>query len=46
MSLLATAMLALLLPVQEKTAKDLLQDALKEAKATNRRILLTFGAPG
>ena len=46
MSLLATAILALLLPAQEKTAKDLLQDALKEAKEKNRRVLLTFGAPG
>ncbi len=33
-------------PAQEKTAKDLLQGALKEAKEKDRRVLLTFGAPG
>jgi hypothetical protein len=39
-------LLLLLLPVQEKTATDLLQDALREAKAKNKKVLLTFGAPG
>ena len=37
---------ALLVPAQEKTAKDLLQAAVKEAKEKNKRVLLTFGAPG
>jgi hypothetical protein len=38
--------LALLLPAQEKTADDLLQGALKEAKEKNKKVLLTFGSPG
>lgn len=45
-TLLGAAILALLLPAQEKPAKDLLQDALKQAKEKNRRVLLAFGAPG
>jgi hypothetical protein len=43
---LGAALFALLLPTQEKTADDLLQDALKEAKAKNKKVLLTFGSPG
>jgi hypothetical protein len=45
-TILGAAMLALLLPAQEKTAKDLFQTAVKEAKEKNKRVLLTFGAPG
>ena len=33
-------------PSQEKTAKELLEGSLKEAKEKNRRVLLTFGSPG
>ena len=43
---MTTLLLALLLPLQEKTADDLLKDALKEAKEQNKKVLLTFGAPG
>ena len=45
-TLLGAALLALLLPAQEKSAKDLLQGALQDAKASKRRVLLNFGAPG
>ena len=45
-TILGAALLALLVPAQEKTAKDLLQAAVKEAKEKNKRVLLTFGAPG
>lgn len=45
-TLLGAAILAFLLPAQEKSAKDLLGAALKEAKEKNKRVLLTFGAPG
>ena len=31
---------------QEKTANDLLQESLKQAKEGKKRVLLTFGAPG
>jgi hypothetical protein len=31
---------------QEKTAKDLLGEALKQAGEGKKRVLLTFGAPG
>jgi len=43
---MTTLLLLLLLPVQEKTADDLLRDALKEAKEKSKKVLLTFGAPG
>lgn len=45
-TLLGAIVLAILVPAQEKTAKDLLQAAVKEAKEKNRRVLLTFGSPG
>ena len=38
--------LALLMPAQERAATDLLKDALREAKEKNKKVLLTFGAPG
>ena len=45
-TLLGAIAIALLVPAQEKTAKDLLQEATKEAKEKNKRVLLTFGSPG
>lgn len=41
-----TTLLLLLLSLQDKSANDLLRDALKEAKEKNKKVLLTFGAPG
>lgn len=41
-----TLLLLLALAVQDKTAKDLLQDSLAQAKEGKKRVLLTFGAPG
>ena len=41
-----TTLLLLLLSLQDTSANDLLRDALKEAKEKNKKVLLTFGAPG
>ena len=41
-----TLLLLFVLAVQEKSAKDLLQDSLKQAAEGKKRVLLTFGAPG
>ncbi len=45
-TILGAIAIALLVPAQERTAKDQLQAAVKEAKEKNRRVLLTFGSPG
>ncbi len=41
-------LIALFLAVapQEKTAQDLLKQAVQQAKEGKKRVLLTFGAPG
>jgi hypothetical protein len=44
---MSSALLLLaLLPLQEKSAQDLLKAAPADAKSSERRVLLTFGAPG